>query len=375
MSQLSESGSGLSIESCHERQHRLVEGLDRWKLAGAVISDRRHVMYFTGFWQASYHTPILYLDVKGWAKLAVPEAVVVKPLCANEIVAYPWQRLGTLIDSPTASAIQALEPQWAHASRIGFDQPLAPMIAANDHIEWVDLSAELVALRRAKYPDEVELIRHAVLGCEAAYAKAAEILAPGVREIDMFAEMQAAAIREIGEPIGEMGNDFQAGTGGGPPRRRGVEAGELMPLDVAVSVRGYRCDLCRTFVVGGQPTGAQRQAAEMVLAALELVEQQARVGTSARWLYEQVQSMLAQNPKWEFPHHLGHGTGLSNHEPPYLNPHWDDSLMPGDLFTVEPGLYGDDLVGGVRIEDNYWIGPDGLMKLSHFPRGLVIPKN
>jgi Xaa-Pro dipeptidase len=94
---------------------------------------------------------------------------------------------------------------------------------------------------------------------------------------------------------------------------------------------------------------------------------------SGRWLYEQARKLLTEGVPWEFPHHLGHGTGLSIHEAPHLNPHWDDWLKRGDLFTVEPGLYGPDLAGGVRIEDNYWIGPDGLTKLSHYPRGLVLP--
>ena len=93
-------------------------------------------------------------------------------------------------------------------------------------------------------------IRHAVRACEAGYARAAEILRPGIREIDVYAELQAAAIKELGERIGELGNDFQSGSPGGPPRNRPIEHGELMPLDVSVYVRRYSCDLCRTFAVG-----------------------------------------------------------------------------------------------------------------------------
>jgi Xaa-Pro aminopeptidase len=329
------------------------------------------VYYLTGFWPASYHTPILYFRADGRATLAAPEEIATDAPPVDDVVTYAWQRLGTLIDDPVTAAFRAIEPRLPRAGRLAVDRPACD---GGDTDRWIGISDELLQLRRAKDEDEVELIRVAVRGCEAAYARAAQILTPGVREIDIFAEMQAAAVQEIGEPIGEMGNDFQAGTGGGPPRTRCVQQGELMPLDVAVNVRGYRCDLCRTFVVGGEPSDNQRRAAERVLAALDFVEGTARAGISGRWLYETVRQQLTEGGEWEFPHHLGHGTGLSIHEAPRLNPHWDDWLSPGDLLTIEPGLYGEDLRGGVRIEEDYWLGPQGLTKLSQFPRGLVLPR-
>ena len=79
-----------------------------------------------------------------------------------------------------------------------------------------------------------------------------------------------------------MGNDFQSGSSGGPPRNRSVERGELMPLDVSVTLRGYRCDLCRTFAIGREPTDLQRKAAEMINDALRYFEENARLGGSCR---------------------------------------------------------------------------------------------
>lgn len=361
--------SGLSLASCRVRQQRLADLLRRLDIASALVSDRRHVHYFTGFWQASHHTPILHLTAEGYARLVVPEDLGGVPFTADETIFYSEHRLGTLIEDPAAAAFRAIESSLVTNSRIAVDRPPRHW---NKSVEWIDISPHLLALRRAKDPDEVEMIRQAIRGCEAAYARAAEIVRPGVREIDVFAEMQAAAVKAIGEPLGEMGNDFQAGTGGGPPRLRQIQAGELMPLDVAVSFRGYRCDLCRTFVVGGRPSALQSQAADLVLSALDFFERSAEEGVPARWLYDEACKLLRQNADWEFPHHLGHGTGLSVHEAPRLNPHWDDCLTAGDLFTVEPGLYGDDLRGGVRIEENYWLGPHGLEKLSHYPRELVL---
>jgi Xaa-Pro aminopeptidase len=208
-----------------------------------------------------------------------------------------------------------------------------------------------------------------VRACEAGYARAAEFVRPGVREIDVYAEIQSAAVKDLGEPIGELGNDFQAGSAGGRPRNRAVERGELMPLDVGVLVRGYCCDLCRTLAVG-EPSPAQQEAARLVERALEFAEQRIASGASCRQLFEDVQRELDGRNGWEFQHHLGHGIGLSLHESPYLNPNWDDHFAVSDVFTLEPGLYHEELRAGVRIEQNYWLSPDGLVRLSSYPTHL-----
>jgi Xaa-Pro dipeptidase len=72
-----------------------------------------------------------------------------------------------------------------------------------------------------------------------------------------------------------------------------------------------------------------------------------------------------------FPHHLGHGVGLQPHEYPHLNPMWDDVLMEGEVFAAEPGLYGLELAGGIRIENNYLVTASGVENLLSSPMELV----
>jgi Xaa-Pro aminopeptidase len=359
--------TGLTTEGCKLRQQRLAEWLRDAGLEAALICDRRHVYYFSGYWSAFYHSPLLIIRADGATRAVLPEGAVNGDIAADESLFYEASRLGTLVDDQLASALRIIGEELGQTTRWGVD--LAGLVPAS-HREMQDLSSVMLSLRRAKDPDEVELIRHAIRACEAGYARAAEILRPGVREIEVYAEVQAAAVGELGEPIGELGNDFQSGTPGGPPRRRTVEAGELMPLDVAVTVRGYRCDLCRTFAIGGEPTDKQLRAARLVAEALEFVEQEAHVGASCRQLFDNAAQRLDGINGWRFFHHLGHGTGLSPHEAPRLNPHWDDRLAAGDLFTVEPGLYHEELRGGVRLEQNYWLTVEGLQKLSSYPLGL-----
>ena len=159
----------------------------------------------------------------------------------------------------------------------------------------------------------------------------------------MFNELQAAAVREYGEMLSGTGNDYACGERGGPPRDRKIEAGELYILDLGPAFRGYFADNTRVTAVGGQPTDAQQRAWAGILPVFELVEQTVKPGASCRALFDEAHRMLNAVGPWEFEHHLGHGIGLFPHEAPHLNPKWDDVFQEGEVFAVEPGLYGEDL--------------------------------
>ena len=76
-----------------------------------------------------------------------------------------------------------------------------------------------------------------------------------------------------------------------------------------------------------------------------------------------------------YVHSLGHGIGLNVHEKPTLSDMTgnDDVLIPGSIFTVEPGLYYPDKGFGMRIEDVYYVHEDGTVEnLTVFPRDLVV---
>ena len=70
-----------------------------------------------------------------------------------------------------------------------------------------------------------------------------------------------------------------------------------------------------------------------------------------------------------FGHGTGHGLGLQVHEGPAVRPGSETVLQPGMVFTVEPGVYLPGW-GGVRIEDDVLVTPDGCEVLTHVPRDL-----
>ena len=221
-------------------------------------------------------------------------------------------------------------------------------------------------LRRRKDPDELAMICRAVDCTEAMYARAREIIKPGMSELQVFSELQAAAVNVAGEPLVALGNDFQCNSPGGPPRDRVAQDGELFILDLGPCYRGYYADNCRTISVSEQPTDAQQEAWHSIVGVLEMVESNVRPGVSCRELFYRAKGMLDAYRPDAFTHHLGHSFGLYPHTAPHLNPHWDDTFQEGDTFTAEPGLYAEKLHAGIRLEQNYVVTADGVKRLTNF---------
>ena len=358
---------GLDPDGCRMRQDRMRQFLRERGLDAALLRDLRLVQYFTAYWSRAALPAAAIVALDGPVTL-VTGAGVEPGSAVDNAHTYISDRLSTMIDDLDGALMQVVSPRLGEFGLIGTDLPIPLDTALECRVE--SIAGELLKLRRTKDEDEVAMIRRAIAGCEAAYARAREILRPGVTEVQVYAQMHAAAVDAVGEPIGPMGNDFRAGEGGGPPRTREVEAGELMPLDIGINVRGYHCDLCRTFSVDGDPTDAQQQAHALVVEALKAVEAEARPGARCKDLYSLVFELIDGQHGWSFPHHLGHGIGLSPHEAPRNNPNWDDTLEVGDVYTFEPGLYGKDLCSGLRLEQNYVVRPEGVERLSSYPLDL-----
>src|SRR5581483_4005621 len=104
-----------------------------------------------------------------------------------------------------------------------------------------------------------------------------------------------------------------------------------------------------------------------IIATFPIVEKLARPGVRCRDIYAAVDEHFRTSTGKDLSHHLGHGIGLQPHEFPHLNPKWDDVLIEGDVFTVEPGLYGPELNGGIRIENQYLLTATGAEDLVEYP--------
>ncbi|QDU41493.1 putative peptidase [Maioricimonas rarisocia] len=366
----------LAPPLCRVRQRRLLDLMSARGIDRVVVVTPEHVQWLTGFRPHRLMSAAVSLDVDGRCVLSAPNTIP-GDVAADEMVTFEAQRLATLRQDQPAAAIEALARATGPAGslRLGVEgsalgPALCRLLGVTDPDRLEDVEADLQRLRRKKESDELAMIRHAVAATEAMYAAAREVIAPGVSELTVFSRLHAAAVEVLGEPPTALGNDFCCGSPGGPPRPRAIEAGELYILDLGPGYRGYHADNCRTFAVNGAPTDVQQQAWEAIVPVLRHVEATVRPGVSCRRLFEDAKRMLDEVRPGGFFHHLGHGIGLYPHEAPHLNPNWDDVFEEGDVFTAEPGLYGDDLRGGIRLEEDYVVTATGVEKLTSFPLEL-----
>jgi Xaa-Pro aminopeptidase len=368
MSESSDLPPALDPFSCRERQKILTDYLRTHQLDAALITHRHYVHALTGYWHGTDLTAVgLIVEADGKATLCIPGDAIDLP-AADACLSYPPQKLCTLVENVAGEMSAALRPMLERFDRVGTDRSAVPW--QHSDLYWVDITTDYQYLRRKKFPDEISALLYAQRGSNAAYTEARRILEAGLSEVDLYAAMHAAAVREIGEALSGWGNDFQCGSPGGPPRRRAAQAGELAVLDIGVGARGYRTDQCRAFSVDGNPSDLQKAAHARCCQALERVEAQLKPGLSCRVLFADIEQFLHGWEGADFQHHLGHGIGLDPHEVPRLNPNWDDTLEVGDVIAVEPGLYRDDLKAGIRLEQNYLITEDGHQRLSNFPLDL-----
>lgn len=246
--------------------------------------------------------------------------------------------------------------------------------------------------REFKSGGELKLMRRALAITESGLARAMEVLRtavikPGNRlhwagrtltsEI-LRAEIDSAVLRAGGQPA----NTIVAGgnqacdpheRGSGPLRANSLIILDVFPRDART---GYFGDMTRT-VVRGRASEAQRRLWETVRKAQSLAIKGMKPGADGGKIHDAVKDFFTLNGypteirngrQTGFFHGTGHGLGLEIHEEPRFA---RTVFKPGQVITVEPGLYYPGL-GGVRIEDVVTVTATGVRMLSKFPKELEL---
>jgi len=242
--------------------------------------------------------------------------------------------------------------------------------------QMLDAGGALSALRTIKNAEEVEHIRQAIRLTEQALQEVADVIRPGRSDLEIAAELKTAFLR-----AGAEGMSFEPIVVVGPesasphamPSGRLIEAGDLVLIDCGVTYQGYIADITRTFAAG--PVAPQwERVYEIVKEANAAGRAAIRPGVPAQDVDRAARQVIAEAGYGEyFIHRTGHGLGLEVHEPPYIVEGNGELLQPGMTFTVEPGIYLPGQ-GGVRIEDDVVVTPQGAETLTTFPRDQFIVK-
>lgn len=232
-------------------------------------------------------------------------------------------------------------------------------------------------LRMTKSAPEVAMLQKAIDATGAAQQSVASSLRPGVLEYHLEADIVSAFLRH-----GAERESFPSIVGSGiystilhyNRNRKQVEAGDLVVVDIGAEYSYYAADITRTWPASGKFAPRQKEIYHLVLAAQQRAAAAVKSGqTHLSELTGVVRDFLRASPlrakdeqgrertmDYFFIHATGHYLGMDVHDVgDYGRP-----LQPGDVFTIEPGIYITSEKIGVRIEDDYLLTKDGLQKLS-----------
>ncbi len=261
--------------------------------------------------------------------------------------------------------VEALRMRVLEARILQRYAPGAELVPADD------LFAEM---RITKTAAELAAIRRAVAVAEAAFRAWVPQLHIGMTE-------RAAAARLVAELLtgGAEALAFEpivcAGPNGAHPHAvpgdRAFQPDDWIVVDWGAVVEGYVSDITR-MVVFGTPAGEMMRIHEIVLRANAAGREAAHPDIPAEAVDAAARAVIqAEGYGPRFVHRTGHGMGLEAHEPPYIVAGNAETLAPGMVFTVEPGIYLEG-VGGVRIEDDVVITETGAETLTTLPRAPFI---
>lgn len=274
-------------------------------------------------------------------------------------------------ENPVALAAKALAGKKA----IGIEGSTAfstvrSLSAATD-AKLDDATAVFDALRRVKSPEEQAFIREAARRTNLAIDAAHKRLHAGMteRELGRMLSEEFGRVGVAGGGLVQFGPD--AAFPHGSPAERRLAKGDVVLIDCGCKVRGYSSDITRT-VSFGAPSEEVRKVYRVVesaqlagIGALKAGQTGEDVDRAARKAIEDA----GYGPY--FTHRLGHGLGMDGHEPPYLVRGNRTAIALGNVVTVEPGIYIPERFG-VRIEDDYAVGPAGPVSLSVRPGDLTV---
>ncbi|PLJ77279.1 M24 family metallopeptidase [Infirmifilum sp. SLHALR2] len=239
--------------------------------------------------------------------------------------------------------------------------------------EPLDITREVLNLRRQKDSAEISRIRESIRVAELAMRKALDTLDKGVREVDIAVEVLSLILKSGAQPSFDPIIAFgdHAAQPHAKPTQRELREGDVVKIDLGAKVNGYCSDMTRS-VIFGKPSQKQERVFRAVIKALEKSIESLQAGKAAKEVYSAAfKALKEEGLHIYFNHGLGHGVGIEIHEEPYLNSENESPLLVGDIVTIEPGVY---MAGylGVRIEDMLYVREDGAELLTYFPRDYLV---
>ena len=220
--------------------------------------------------------------------------------------------------------------------------------------KFKDIGVEINSLRRKKTSKEIKHIKQAVSKTEQLFKKIFKKIAFLQYEDELIQlikeELNKKGLEQSVKPIIASGKNSK-----NPhyyPKKNSKLKNGFCIIDIGVKYNGYCADMTRTIFLG-KASSEEKEYYESVRKEQEKIEQSAKQGSK---IIKTGFTMI---------HALGHGIGLDVHEQPFVGV---EKLEENDCIAIEPARY--DKKYGVRIEDNYLVKKNKLVRLSYSSRTL-----
>ncbi|WP_027953376.1 M24 family metallopeptidase [Halobacillus kuroshimensis] len=365
-------------------KHRLDELAAYLKETGidaAFINSPENFFYLTGF-LTDPHERLLGLVVFPEADpMAVlpgmEKAQLQETGWSHEIIGYadhenPWQMIK---DSMNQAGITNVHQVGIEKEVLSYGRSES-FFALFDDAEVLDIEGKLNEMRVVKDEQEIAVLKEAAELADFGVKVGTEALNEGVTEMEVLAaieyELKKKGVAQMSFSTMVLFGEKSGHPHGNPGDRR-LKEGDLVLFDLGVVWKGYTSDITRTFAFRSV-NEKQKAIYETVLEALNASLTISRPGTRIGDLDEAARQVITEAGYGDkFPHRIGHGLGINVHEFPSMSHLNDGVLKEGMTYTLEPGIY-DPEIGGVRIEDDVLVTPEGYVTLTETPKELTIIK-
>jgi Xaa-Pro aminopeptidase len=328
------------------------------------------------------------LDNERWTGVQLgPGAETAKVFGAEQVLANTelWAKLKEAAGLPifrnaqgaSTMKLYTIAPRALGNGRVREYQFVEQARAALPGVEIVSVANLAGEMRRIKSQSEINLLQKAIDITGEAQRDIALNLKPGMYEYEIQALLEAAFTRNGAERPG-----FPSIVGSGiystilhySDNHKKIDAGDLVVCDIGAEYSLYTADITRTYPASGKFTPRQREIYQLVLDTQTAVAAHWKPGMTNLDLHVFAVEYLRKSPLRAkdtdgreytmdrfFIHGLGHALGMDVHDVA----DGVHQLQPGEVFTIEPGIYIQTEKLGVRIEDDYQVMPDNtLRKLS-----------
>jgi len=368
---------------------RLTEALGERGLDGFLATSPADVAFLSGFFYIATERPVyLWMPRSGDPLLVIPrldEEYAAQQKVTVETVSY-FEYPGVV------TAEQTLAARLAGVRRVGIGGGVSvgafrALAAALGDATSLEVTDAVAKLRLRKFPEEIPFHEAAARICDDMLAAGRELIADALRRGADLPREDEIARHVIGYGTDRMYAEYDmvvyttklagglvyAGPNSalphGLPTRRRVQPGDTLILSLGAAVASRFVESERTFVIG-EPTPEQERYYEADREAQEVGTQAMLAGRTCAEVNKTCLDVLRGHGLGDYiRHRQGHGIGLQNHEPPWVEDGDHTVLAPGMLLSSEPGVYVPGHAG-YRISDTVLVEDSGPRRLTSYPRDL-----